>query len=165
VSESESLVGQSIAGGKVRLGGICSWAIAYAIAGLTGNLVSIAVFDFYDPIHWPILLLPRLALFLPALTPLALVHVLHLRPRIGINSALAVPTAGLGGAVALAALVAFQSDMVVNWREPNWATLFPRSLQLAAAIPGPLALVGGAWFGLIETAILRHESRRCFGSP
>jgi hypothetical protein len=47
------------------------------------------------------------------------VHVLHLRPRIGISSALAVPTAGLGGAVALAALIAFQSDMVVNWREPR----------------------------------------------
>jgi hypothetical protein len=144
---------------RKELGSCCTWAIAYALAGLVGNLVSIAVFDFYDPVRWPILLLPRLALFLPALAPLALVHTVHLRPRIGAGAAMAVPIAGLGGAVALIAFFAFYTDMVLNWREPYWATLLPRRLQLAAAIPGQLGLIGGAWFGVIETAVLRRVSR------
>jgi hypothetical protein len=114
---------------------------------------------FYDPVHWPILLLPRLALFLRALAPLALVHIAHLRPRIGAGAAMAVPIAGLGGAVALIAFFAFYTDMVLNWRQPHWATLLPRRLQLAAAIPGQLGLIGGAWFGVIETAVLRRVSR------
>jgi hypothetical protein len=120
---------------RKELGSCCTWAIAYALAGLLGNLVSIAVFDFYDPVHWPILLLPCLALFLPALAPLALVHIAHLRPRIRAGAAMAVPIAGLGGAVALIAFFAFYTDTVLNWREPYWATLLPRRLQLAAAIP------------------------------
>ena len=159
VSEARSSAGETIGGGQFRPNTAAGWAIAYAIAGLTGDFASIAVFNVYDPVHWPILLLPRLVLFLPALAPLALVHMLHLRPRIGTGAAAALPIAGLGGAVYLIALFAFQSDMIVNWYEPHWATLLPRSLQIAAAIPGPLGLIGGARFGVIETAVLRRASR------
>ena len=38
-------------------------AIAYAVAGLVGQVVSIALFNFYDLVNWPILLLPGLILF------------------------------------------------------------------------------------------------------
>ena len=144
---------------KWNIGRIWGWGIAYAIAGLIGSLVSIAVFKYYDPTHWPILLLPRLALFLPALAPVAILHAAHLRRRIGLGPALAVPTAGLGGAVTLIAGYAFAFSLVVNWSQPHWVSLLPDRLQWTAAIPGPLALVGGAWFGLMEVLALRRVGR------
>ena len=103
--------------------------MAYAAAGLVGGLISTAVLSYYDPIRWPIVLLPRLALFLPAMAPLALAHALHLRGRVGIGPALAAPIAGLGGAAALIAACAFQFSMVVNWYQPDWVRVFPKSLQ------------------------------------
>jgi hypothetical protein len=134
--------------------------MVYAIAGLIGSLISTAVLSYYDPIRWPIVLLPRLALFLPAVAPLALAHALHLRGRVGIGPALAAPIAGLGGAAALIAACAFQFSMVVNWYQPDWVRVFPKSLQYIAALPGLLAVVGGAWFGLVEWALLRRCGAR-----
>lgn len=142
-----------------KLGRVWGWAIAYTIAGLIGSLISVAVFDYYDPIRWPIVLLPRLALFLPALGPLALVHALHLRGRVGLGPALAMPTAGLGGAVALIAACAFSLGMIVNWRQPHWVSILPQNLRYAASIPGPLAVIGGTWFGLVEVVVLRRAAR------
>ncbi len=141
------------------LGRVCGWAILYAVAGLLGSLISVAVFDYYDPIRWPIVLLPRFALFLPALGPLALVHALHLRGRVGLGPALATPTAGLGGAVALIAACAFGLGMIVNWRQPHWVSILPENLRYAGSIPGPLAVIGGAWFGLVEVVVLRRTAR------
>jgi hypothetical protein len=138
---------------------LTGWAMTYAIAGLLGSLISIAVLSYYDPIRWPIVLLPRLALFLPAMAPLALVHALHLRRHIGLGAALAAPAAGLGGAAALIALCAFHLSMVVNWYQPAWVRVLPESLRYIAAIPGLLAVVGGAWFGLVEWTALRRAAR------
>jgi hypothetical protein len=105
-------------------------------------------------------LLPRLALFLPAMAPLALAHALHLRGRVGAGPALAAPVAGLGGAAALIALCAFSSSMVVNWSQPAWVRVLPESIQYIAAVPGLLAVVGGAWFGLVDWALLRRCGAR-----
>jgi hypothetical protein len=136
------------------------WAVAYAIAGLLGSLISTAVLAYYDPIRWPIVLLPRLALFLPAMASLALAHALHLRRAAGIGPALAAPVAGLGGAAALIALCAFHFSMVVNWSQPAWVRVLPDSIQYIAAVPGLLAVVGGAWFGVIDWALLRRCGAR-----
>ncbi len=129
------------------------------MAGLFGSLISIAVFDYYDPIRWPIVLLPRLVLFLAALAPLALVHALHLRARIGTGPALTAPIVGLGGSVALIAVCAFGFSLVVNWRQPSWVSVLPSGIRYAASIPGPLAVLGGAWFGLVEWAVLGRVAR------
>ena len=123
---------------RKELGSCCTWAVAYALAGLVGNLVSIAVFDFYDPVHWPILLLPHLALFLPALAPLALVHIAHLRPRIGAGAAMAVPIAGLG------------AGPMITWRSFLLVLAMVGGLWTGAVLLPPMLLVGSFWRWLLQ---------------
>lgn len=163
VSEAESqstrLALPAARASRGALGRVCGWAIAYAIAGLIGSGISIAVFDTYDPIRWPIVLLPRLALFLPALGPLALVHALHLRGRVGTGPALAAPVAALGGAASLIAASYFGSEAIDTWRLLSWLSVLPVSIQYLVAIPGPLAVLAGAWFGLVEWTVLRRTAR------
>ncbi|MCI0431871.1 MAG: hypothetical protein L0210_15180 [Rhodospirillales bacterium] len=105
------------------------------------------------------MLLPRLALFLPALAPSGLLHAVHLTRQIGLGPALAVPATGIGGAVALIAACAFGLGMIVNWRQPHWVSILPENLRYAASIPGPLAVIGSAWFGLVEWTVLRRTAR------
>jgi hypothetical protein len=91
---------------------------------------------------------------------LALAHAIHLRGRVGAGPALAAPLAGLGGATALIALCAFSSSMVVIWSQAALVRALPNSIRYIAAEPGLLAVVGGAWFGLVEWALLRRCGAR-----